>query len=79
MKIRLRYFAKFQELAGRPEEWLETGATTPGQLWPELVERHGFPSLTGAVMVAQNDDFCAWGDPLLEGGTLVFLPPVSGG
>lgn len=81
MKIKVRFFARYRELAGQDKAELEveTGITAA-----ELQERLGnhFPKLrdfTSTAMLAVNDEFVEAGFPLKEGDEVAFLPPVSGG
>jgi len=76
--ITIEYFAILREHAGCEQETLETAAGTPGQLFEEVVARHGFPVLE-TVKVAINDEFGDWNAQLADGDTVVFIPPVAGG
>ena len=79
MRIRIRHFARLREEAGRDEEWLDTSARTVAELWEELVRLRGFTLARPQVLAAMDDEFCPWEQPLREGATLAFLPPVAGG
>lgn len=72
------YFAILREHAGLPGERVSTAAATPGQLYREVSERHGFPQLK-PLKVAVNDEFTDWNATLHHGDTVVFIPPVAGG
>lgn len=79
MQITIDYFAILREQAGRDSETLDTGASTPRQLYSELAARHGFELHAERLRVAVNDEFCDWSQPLADGDRLVFIPPVAGG
>lgn len=77
--VQVRYFAMLREQAGRGEEKVETGASTPAALYDELRGRHGFTVPARRLQVAVNDDFVAWNSPLAAGDRVVFIPPFAGG
>jgi molybdopterin converting factor subunit 1 len=76
--IRIEYFAILREHAGRSEEQIETTAETAAELFNELSHRYGFPEV-GQVKVAINDEFGDWDTTLVDGDSVVFIPPVAGG
>jgi molybdopterin converting factor subunit 1 len=76
--ITIEYFAVLRERAGVSQELLSTAAETPTQLFEELAQRHSFPVLR-SVKVAINDEFSDWDTPLVNGDSVVFIPPVAGG
>jgi len=78
-RIRVQYFAILREQAGLREEMIDTLAHNPGELYDELRGRYSFTLERGSLRVAVNDEFGAWEQPLLEGDTVVFIPPVAGG
>lgn len=77
-KFTIQYFAVLRECAGLDSEVLETGATTPAELFAELTLRHKFPEMA-TVKVAINDEFGDWQAQLQDGDSVVFIPPVAGG
>jgi molybdopterin-guanine dinucleotide biosynthesis protein A len=77
--LRIRYFALLREQAGRSSEELDSPATTPQELYEELQRRHGLTVGAQFLRVAINDEFADWRAPLVDGDTVVFLPPVAGG
>ncbi|MEZ5563995.1 MAG: MoaD/ThiS family protein [Gammaproteobacteria bacterium] len=77
-RIRIEYFALLREHVGYAHEELNTTASTVGELYAELDQRHAFPSV-GGVKVAVNDEFRDWNAPLSDGDFVVFIPPVAGG
>jgi len=76
--ISIEYFAVLREHAGKASEDLNTAAETPRQLFTELAEKYAFPEMQ-TVKVAINDEFSDWQDPLADGDSVVFIPPVAGG
>ena len=77
-KIEIEYFAVLREHAGIDREELETGASTPAELFEEISERYAFPEL-GPLKVAVNEEFSDWQTALTDGDSVVFIPPVAGG
>lgn len=77
--IRVQYFALLREQAGRSEESLLTAARTPRELYAELQARYGFSIAAELLKVAVNAEFGDWSQPLQNGDTVVFIPPVAGG
>lgn len=78
-RLTVRYFAMLREQAGRSTEQLQTSAGTPLELYEELRRRHPLTLAPASLRVAVNDDFGDWRAPLVDGDTVVFLPPVAGG
>jgi molybdopterin converting factor subunit 1 len=76
--IQLEYFAVLRECAGNDREAVTTEAETPQQLFAELAARYDFPSLQ-SLKVAINDEFSDMSTALVDGDTVVFIPPVAGG
>lgn len=79
VRIDVRYFALLRDERGLAEESLVSAAATPLALYHELRLRHGFSLPPERLLVAIGDAFAAWDQPLAEGDTIVFLPPVAGG
>jgi molybdopterin converting factor subunit 1 len=79
MKLNIQYYALMREQAGRSEETIETDASTPADLYGELVARHGFTLPREQLKVAVNSEFRDWSHPLAGGDAVVFIPPVAGG
>ncbi|MBI4298029.1 MAG: MoaD family protein [Chloroflexi bacterium] len=78
MKVKVRLFALYRELAGESELEIEVKAATTAHLWDVLRKR--YPRLgKQSPLMAVNGEF-AQGDEKLKGGDEVaFLPPFSGG
>lgn len=79
IKVRVDYYSLFREQAGKDNEFIETSARTPAELYQELGQRYTFSLPQERLRVAVNDEFSDWQLPLTEGATVVFLPPVAGG
>lgn len=77
--IELRYYAQLREQARTGSERIETSADSLAALYEQLQARHGFSLPASVLKVAVNTRFCAWEQPLNEGDTVVFIPPVNGG
>jgi molybdopterin-guanine dinucleotide biosynthesis protein A len=78
-EIRVQYYALLREQAGRRDDTVETQARNPMDLYEELRKRHGFSLSTDMLRVAVNNEFGNWTQPLQDGDTVVFIPPVAGG
>jgi molybdopterin converting factor small subunit len=79
MQLKIQYYALMREQAGRSEEWLETSAATPADLYGELTARYGFTLAREQLKVAINSEFSDWHHALAGGDAVVFIPPVAGG
>lgn len=79
MNLRIEYFALLKDQRGISNETLATDATTARELYAQLSERHAFSLAPSSLKVAINEDFAEWDQPLNEGDTVVFIPPVAGG
>jgi len=81
LKIKVRFFASYREIAGRPEEVFELrdGATLSAliskvrSVYPRLTE------LTDDLIVSVNKRYAKEDLVLKEGDEVALLPPVSGG
>jgi molybdopterin-guanine dinucleotide biosynthesis protein A len=78
-RVNVRYFALLREQAGRATEALQTQARTPQELYQQLQRERGLTLAPQFLRVAVNDEFGDWQQPLAEGDTVAFLPPVAGG
>ena len=77
-KINIEYFAILREHVGHSTEAVVSEAGTAAELFDELSRRHEFPEI-GKMKVAINDEFSAWDAKLVDGDSVVFIPPVAGG
>ncbi len=78
-RIQVQYYAILREQAGRSAEQLVTRAQTPRELFEELRSVHCFSLAPEMLRVAVNAQFGDWTQPLADGDTVVFIPPVAGG
>jgi len=78
-RVTVRYFALLREQAGRGAEALQTEARTPQELYAQLQRERGLQLAPEYLRVAVNDEFGDWQQPLADGDTVAFLPPVAGG
>jgi molybdopterin-guanine dinucleotide biosynthesis protein A len=77
--VKVQYYALLREQAGRSEEALTTSARTPRELYEELKARYPFSLAPEMLRVAVNAEFGEWSQPLADGDSIVFIPPVAGG
>jgi len=77
--IRVDYYAILREQSGRDQEWIETDALTPKELYEQLTKKYHFTIPVTGVQVAINDEFSDWHIPLQDNDNVVFIPPVAGG
>ncbi len=77
--VKVQYYALLREQAGRSEEALTTHARTPRELYEELKARYPFSLAPEMLRVAVNAEFGEWSQPLADGDSVVFIPPVAGG
>jgi molybdenum cofactor guanylyltransferase len=77
--IQVQYYALLREQAGRSDEALVTTARTPRELYEELKGRHPFSLAPEMLRVAINAEFGEWTQLLVDGDSVVFIPPVAGG
>ena len=77
--VKVQYYALLREQAGRSEESVTTGARTPRELYEELQARYPFSLAPEMLRVAVNAEFGEWSQPLADGDSIVFIPPVAGG
>jgi molybdopterin synthase sulfur carrier subunit len=79
VKYRLLYFASLADRAGRAEEWRDSSAENPRDLYAEVSSAYAFGLSADRVRVAVNGALAGWERALTDGDEVVFLPPVSGG
>ena len=78
-RIKVQYYAILREQAGRSDESVMTGASTPRDLYIELKSRYPFSLAPEMLRVAVNAEFGEWSQRLADGDSVVFIPPVAGG
>ncbi len=86
-QLTVELYGRLKDQLGFVHSTRQTTATTPAQLWQELVaerlQQH--KGLEAAQLAPEsirpviNDTFAAWDDTLTEGDRVAFLPPSSGG
>jgi molybdopterin-guanine dinucleotide biosynthesis protein A len=79
LKIKVQYYAILREQAGRSDESIVTAAQTPRDLYNELKSRYPFSLAPEMLRVAVNAEFGDWSQRLVDGDSVVFIPPVAGG
>jgi len=79
MNLTIRYFASLREQRGLNEETWSTSASTLGELYEELRQKHGFTLGSELVRPAVDGEFAEMTDPVADGAEVVFVPPVAGG
>lgn len=78
-EIDVSYFAVLREERGLSQESVSTQAKSVLELYEELRVRHTFSVNPDQLKVVVNEEFCEWSQPLKDGDTVVFVPPVAGG
>ncbi|MCP2039790.1 molybdopterin synthase sulfur carrier subunit [Neisseria sp. HSC-16F19] len=77
--VTILYFAALREQRGRDQENYRTRAADAAELYAELAATHGFDLPQNRLRAAINHVFCPWNQPLREGDTVAFIPPIAGG
>jgi len=77
--IHIQYFALLREQAGSAQQSVQTSAATPGELYRQLQQEHGFSLEQSRLRAVVNEEFSAWDKTLVDGDQVVFIPPVAGG
>lgn len=77
--IHVRYYAALREQRGCSEEAVRSEASNPLELYADLSAKHGLTFTKDQLRVVINDAFCDWSQALVDGDTVVFVPPVAGG
>jgi len=78
-RVTVQYFAVLRERRGMSEEDVWTSAQTAAEIYDELDARHGFDLDRERLKLVVNEEFAEWSQPIDEGDTIVFIPPVAGG
>jgi molybdopterin converting factor subunit 1 len=81
MRVKVQFFARLRELAGRSEYDCDVPAgSSVADVWRVVADRHtSLKPFAGAISCALNADFARMNAPVQEGDEVAFLPPVSGG
>lgn len=81
MKIKVKFFARYSELAGTKETKLEAQAGTTVAEFKKVLKDY-FPELKNwdkNLVIAVNNEFADDSQILQEGDEIALLPPLSGG
>ncbi|PLR68658.1 MULTISPECIES: molybdopterin converting factor subunit 1 [Bacillaceae] len=76
--IKVLLFAHLQDEAGLEKLEIDRTDITVLELKQWMQDKHQLSSLTG-VMTAINESFANDSDKIVDGDTVAFIPPVSGG
>ncbi len=78
--IQVLYFAGLKDIAGKEREQLPVQSLSVLELlgWARSTYE-GFPTDTGSVLVAVNEEYAQPDDEIVAGDVVAFIPPVSGG
>jgi molybdopterin converting factor subunit 1 len=81
MQVRVRFFARAREAYGAPRADLDLppGATLQDCFRVLSAEVPALARMEGALLIARNEVYAEWEDPLQEGDEVALIPPVSGG
>ena len=81
MKIRIRFFASFREIARERERFVDvpSGTTASGLLATLARETPALEGIRSSTIFAVNGDYVSGDRVLQEGDEVAFIPPVSGG
>ena len=79
MRVRIKYFAKYADLAGTRQEELEVGHIKIGELLRVVKEKHPGIRENESALVALNGKYGNEEQTISDGDTVSIFPPVSGG
>ncbi|MGP8242931.1 MAG: molybdopterin converting factor subunit 1 [Bryobacteraceae bacterium] len=81
MRVRVLFFGKLRDMAGRAEEETEIaeGADLAAVFAAYAARYPAIDALRGRIAMARNQEFAEPSARLAEGDEIAFLPPVSGG
>lgn len=75
----IRYFGLLADRRGLTEEKITTVLNTPAAIYQEINCRHPLGMAMRDLRAVVNDEFTFWERPLVDGDSIAFLPPMSGG
>lgn len=79
--IRVLFFASLRDVAGTSQVELQPqGQQSAEEVFARLLKR--FPALAAykpSLLVAVNEEYAQWQQPVADGDEIAFFPPVSGG
>jgi sulfur-carrier protein len=74
--ITVRYFASLREKMGKSEETIDAeGIACVAEVWSKVSQA----PLPANTLVAINQDYAGWRQPVSGGDEVAFFPPVTGG
>ncbi len=81
MQVSVRFFARAREAYGasRAELELPSGATLRDCFRAVASESPALGRMEAGLLIARNEVYAEWEDPLREGDEVALIPPVSGG
>ena len=79
MKLQMRYFTFYRDLAKTSQEVIEGEVATAEELYDLLRQKHDFPANHAHLRVAINGEFALMSTKLSDNDVVAFIPPVSGG
>ena len=81
MKLNVMYFARYREALGLDREQVEGVFSSIEALRSHLLQRGSawVVLAESSLMCARNEDLCRLDEPLTDGDTVAFFPPVTGG
>ena len=81
MKLNVVYFARYREALGLDREQIEGVFSSIEALRSHLLQRGSVWGVLAEsnLMCARNEDLCRLDEPLTDGDTVAFFPPVTGG
>ncbi len=81
MRVKIRFFAAYREIAGRSEDQIQLGeGATVGDAMKILRSRYPrLAFLTDPIATSVNRNYSTEDTVLKEGDEVAILPPVSGG
>ncbi len=74
--ITVRYFASLREKLGKSEETIDVeGISCVAEVWTQVSPE----PLPVNTLVAINQEYVSWRQPVSAGDEVAFFPPVTGG
>jgi len=81
MRVRVLFFGRLREIAGKAEETVELPVGSPIEdLFSAVAARQpAVAAFRSSLVASRNLEFAPWTTRLQAGDEIAFLPPVSGG
>lgn len=73
------YYGLLADRRGLAKETIQHAATTPAELYQDLLRVHPLGLSQNDLRAAVNDEIVSWDHSLQDGDNIAFLPPMSGG